>query len=429
MQTLDNENVYETNLSALRERWPLIADKVDQAELSSYKFEITLGDTATVSVNGKQLTSRHNAVAEAEVQASVIPATKVLHLYGFGLGFLADHLLSTRLDLQHLEIRLTNLAIFKFVIGILNVSHILSHPKVNIGLASLERQVISPYFALPESLSLCDDDTLKMRDHIHHAVRLAYVNNKFSNDEALVQRSKTFEFHVNGKSKAVSTLFKLKRPGKACVIASGPSLEDNIEKLKKILAKSAKNITIACDTAVAALNNHGITPDFVVTIDQRIGKSYFKNINTKKTALVFFPTTSKEFIDDWEGAKYYAISTSFLFDHLKDTESINTLIANGSVIHPTIDLSIAMGYKEIILFGADFSFIKNKTHAYWPSGQLGGNLKSEYFIHNGKGEKVVSEPNMASYLLTVETLIFKNKDVKFYNTSLDGALIAGTTHI
>jgi hypothetical protein len=88
-----------------------------------------------------------------------------------------------------------------------------------------------------------------------------------------------------------------------------------------------------------------------------------------------------------------------------------------------------MGYKEIILFGADFSYIKNKTHAYWPSGQLGGNTKSDYLIYNGKGEKVVSAPNMAGYLITVENLIFKNKDVRFYNTSLDGALIAGTTQI
>lgn len=429
MHAIDHDDIYESNLSALRDRWPLIADKVDQSNLSNHTFEITLGDTATVSVDGKQLTSRHNAVAEAEAQASVIPAAKVLHLYGFGLGFLADHLLNTRAELQRIEIRLTNLAIFKFIIGTLDISHILRHQKINIGLASQDKKIIAPYFALPESLTLCDDDTLKIRDHIHHAVRMTYNNSKFSDDEELVQRTKTFEFHINGKAKAVSTLFRLKRPGKACIIASGPSLEDNIEKLRKILKQSTNNIIIACDTATAALNNYGIIPDFIVTIDQRIGSIHFKNFNTKKSALVFHPTTSKKFIDSWNGQKYYAISSIFLSGHLKETESINTLIANGSVIHPTIDLGVAMGYKEIILFGADFSFIKNKTHAYWPSGQLGGNTKSSYLIYNGKGEKVMSASNMAGYLITVENLIFKNKDVKFYNTSLDGALIAGTTQI
>ena len=206
-------------------------------------------------------------------------------------------------------------------------------------------------------------------------------------------------------------------------------MEDNVEKLKQFLDQSDNNIIIACDTATAALHNHGITPDFVVTLDQRIDSSHFKNCNTKKSALVFHPTTSKEFIDNWEGPKYYFISSSFLCDHLTNTESINQLISNGSVIHPAIDLGVAMGYKEIILFGADFSFIKNKTHAYWPSGQLGGNINSKYLIFNGKGEKVISASNMAGYLITVESLISENKDIRFYNTSLDGALITGTTQI
>lgn len=429
MQAIDQEIIYATNLSALRERWPLIADKVDRADFSSYEFEITLGDTATVSVNGKQLTSRHNAIAEAEAQASEIPATTVLHLYGFGLGFLADHLLKTRSDLQRLEIRLINLAIFKFVIGVLDVSHIFSHQKINVGLASQDTGIISPYFALPESLTLCDDDTLKIRDHIFHTVRLTYNNSRFTNNADLVHRCKTFDYHINGKSKAVSTLFKPKRPGKACIIASGPSLEDNIEKLKQLLDQSDKNIIIACDTATVALHDYGITPDFVVTIDQDIDSSHFKNCNTKRSALVFHPTTSKEVIDSWEGPKYYFITSSILCEHLKNTESINQLISNGSVIHPAIDLGVAMGYKEIILFGADFSFIKNKTHAYWPSGLLGGNVMSKYLIHNGKGEKVTSAPNMAAYLIAVEILISKNKNIKFYNTSLDGALIAGTKQV
>ena len=429
MQAIDHENIYDTNLSALSARWPLIADKVDHAELSNYEFEITLGDTATVSVNGKQLASRHNAVAEAETQATGIPATTVLHLYGFGLGFLADHLLNTRSDLQRLEIKLTNLAIFKFIIGILDISHILNHEKLNVSLASQDTTILLPFFALPESLTLCDDDTLKIRDHINHAVRITYNNSIFSKDKNLVERAETFEFHLNGKANPVSTLFKLECPGKACIIATGPSLEDNIEKLRKILNESVNNIIIACDTAAAALNNYGITADFVVTIDQYTDSSHFMTCNTKKSALVFHPSTSKEFIESWEGTKYYAISSVFLSEHLKSTESINTLICNGSVIHPAIDLGVAMGYKEIILFGADFSFTKTKTHAFWPSGLLGGNVMNNYQIHNGKGEKVTSAPNMAAYLITVESLISKNKDVKFYNTSLNGALIAGTTQI
>lgn len=429
MYAPDCNEIYQMNIAAIRDRWPSFAAKVDQAKLDNYQFELTLGDTSTVSVNGIQLTSRHDPLAEASIQADATPAGETLYLYGFGLGFLADNLIKTRRELKCLEIKITNAAIFKFVIGILDISDITKHPKVNLGFACEDRRILTPFFVHPESLTLCDDDTLKMRDHITHAVRIEYVNNVFSNDVDLLKRVNDFEFHKNGKARAVCDLFKMSRPGKVCIIATGPSLEDNIEKLKSVMSESNNNIIIACDTATVALQNYGIKPDFVVTIDQLTDSSYFKNFDTRNTALIFHPTTPKELMDSWKGLKYYAISSVFLCSHLKNTESINTLISNGSVIHPAIDLGIAMGYKEVIFFGADFSFTKDKTHAYWPSEVLGGNLKSEYWIFNGKGEKVRSAPNMAAYLITTEAIILGNPSIKFYNTSLEGAKIAGTVQI
>ena len=429
MHQFDGEHVYQLNMSVIKDRWPLLAEKIDQSDLSVYQFELTLGDTSTVSVNGIQLTSRHDPLAEAEIQAHATPAGATIFLYGFGLGFLADHLLKTRTELKCLEIKITNAAIFKFVLGILDISDITKHPKVNMSLACDDTTVLLPFFAHPESLTLCDDDTLKMRDYISYEVRIKYVNNIFSNDADLLTRVKAFAFHKNGKAKAVSKLFKTSRPGKVCVVATGPSLEDNVEKLKSILAESDNNIIIACDTAALALQSYGIRPNFVVTIDQRIDASYFKGLDTKSITLIFFPTSSKNFIDSWRGPKFYAISSVDKHDNLKDIESINKLIVNGSVIHPAIDLGIAMGYKEVVFFGADFSFINNKTHAHWPSGVLGGSIYSNYWIFNGKGEKVRSASNMAAYLYSTEVLIFRNQNVKFYNTSLDGAKIAGTTYI
>lgn len=429
MQASDTEQIYQLNLSVLKERWPEFAAKIDQADLSPYQFEITLGDTSTVSVNGIQLTSRHAPLAEAEIQANATPVAEKLYLYGFGLGFLADHLLKTRNELKSLEIKITNAAIFKFILNILDISEITKHPNVRISLACEDAQMPLPCFVHPECLNLCDDDSLKIRDQIHYYVRHKFINDAHTKDEKLIQRIKNFNFHKNGKAKGVSHLFKNSRAGKACIIGAGPSLEDNIEKLKSIIEESNNNIVIACDTATLALHNHSIKPDFVVTLDKNINEKYFRNFDTKATTLVFFPTTAKDFVDSWNGPKFYAISTSAMFASLRKTELINTLLANGSVIHPAIDLGIAMGYKEIIFFGADFSYIKNKTHAFWPSSMLGGDTKSCYMIHNGKGEKVPSAMNMAAYLFSTESIIKQNKNVKFYNSSLEGAKISGTTQL
>lgn len=424
MQAADSDQIYQFNMAVLTDRWPVFAAKIDQADLSPYQFEITLGDTSTVSVNGIQLTSRHAPLDEAEIQANATPIAEKLYLYGFGLGFLADHLLKTRDELRSLEIKITNVAIFKFILNILDISEITKHPKVGISLACDDVQMPLPCFVHPECLTLCDDDNLKIRDQIHYYVRHKFINDAHYKDEKLIERIKKFNYHKNGKAKGVSNLFKAYRLGRACIIGAGPSLEDNIEKLKQ-LGREHNNIIIACDTATVALNHYGINPDYVVTLDKKIKIDHFHGFNNKKTNLVFFPTTSIEFISEWDGPKFYAITTSPLFDELKKTEAANTLIANGSVIHPAIDLGIAMGYKEILLFGADFAFIKNKTHAHWKSGELWGDPNSKYLLLNGKAEKVPSTPSLSAYLFSTESIIRNNKDVKFYNTSLEGAPIAG----
>ena len=48
--------------------------------------ELTEGLGSTLSLHGIQLTSRHDRVKEAELQAASLPEQPVLHLYGTGLG-------------------------------------------------------------------------------------------------------------------------------------------------------------------------------------------------------------------------------------------------------------------------------------------------------------------------------------------------------
>ena len=50
----------------------------------------------------------------------------------------------------------------------------------------------------------------------------------------------------------------------ALIIAAGPSLDKNIQEIKRAVGKA---VLICVDTALPALFNHGITPDFVTSID------------------------------------------------------------------------------------------------------------------------------------------------------------------
>ena len=82
------------------------------------------------------------------------------------------------------------------------------------------------------------------------------------------------------------------------------------------------------------------------------------------------------------------------------------LYVGGSVIHPAVDLAVKMGAAKITLFGADFAFPNNKTHAGWSDGDLGPNwvlLGIGYWT--GMAQRVKTQLNFRSYLCELERYI------------------------
>lgn len=96
------------------------------------------------------------------------------------------------------------------------------------------------------------------------------------------------------------------------------------------------------------------------------------------------------------------------------------------MIHPAVDLAVKMGGKQITLFGADFSFPMNRTHAGWQDGELGPLLRdARHWVLDGHGQRVRTQLNFRGYLCELERYIHSHPEVAFFNTSRSGALIAG----
>ena len=103
------------------------------------------------------------------------------------------------------------------------------------------------------------------------------------------------------------------------------------------------------------------------------------------------------------------------------------LYVGGSVIHPAVDLAVKMGADRITLFGADFAFPMNKTHAGWSDGDLGPRVNlARHWVLDGHGERVRTQLNFRSYLCELERYIAGHPEVRFFNSSRAGAMIAGT---
>jgi hypothetical protein len=218
------------------------------------------------------------------------------------------------------------------------------------------------------------------------------------------------------------------RPGQEVfVIATGPSLEQHFETLRAIRSQAERPLFICVDTAFRPLLKHGIRPDVVVSIDQRISARHLPPEDTADITLVYMPMLDPLVLEAWQGTRHASYSASPIYQSLRAQLPRGELYVGGSVIHPAADLAVKMGATQITLFGADFAFPGDKTHAGWNDGDLGPQLgAAKHWVLDGHGQRIKTQLNFRSYLCELERFIAGHPQVRFYNSSRAGAMIAGT---
>jgi hypothetical protein len=419
---------FQSNADVIQRRWPLVAARLLAEDPSPLQADLVEGLGSTLSINGIQLTSRHDRTREAQVQAASLPDDSlVLHVYGTGLGDLQLQLLQ-RPQLKQLHVHLLNGAVFALVLQLLDQQPWLNDPRIELHYAGDLAEICLPFFALPAELVLADDYNAKIRDRLISETHLTFNNREFDPQAAdIVERLQASHALLQGDGD-VAALFG-SQPGRGVfVIATGPSLELHFERLQAIRAQAERPLFICVDTAYRPLLDHGIRPDIVVSIDQRISARHLPAANTAAITLVYMPMVDPQMLKDWQGPRHAAYSASPIYQTIRQQLPRGELYVGGSVIHPAVDLAVKMGAAQITLFGADFAFPGDKTHAGWGDGDLGPQLiAAKHWVLDGHGQRIKTQLNFRSYLCELERYIAGHPQVRFYNTSRAGAMIAGTT--
>ncbi|CAI8771307.1 motility associated factor glycosyltransferase family protein [Pseudomonas chlororaphis] len=420
---------FEGNAQAIQARWPRLLERLLAEDSAGLQADLVEGLGSTLSISGIQLTSRHDRTAEARTQAASLPAdSPVIHLYGTGLGDLQQILLENP-ALQRLQVHILNGAVFALVLQLLDQQAWLNDPRVELGYAGDLVEIQLPFFALPSELVLADDYNAKIRDRLVSEVHLAFNNRDFVADSPEVtQRLQSSAELVTGDSD-VAELFGTQPGREVFVIATGPSLERHFERLREIRAQARRPLFICVDTAYRPLLKQGIEPDIVVSIDHRISGLHLPPEKSAAITLVYLPMVDPQILALWQGPRYVGYSASPIYTRMREQLPKAQLYVGGSVIHPAVDLAVKMGAEQVTLFGADFAFPMNKTHAGWLDGELGPQLGSaRHWVLDGHGQRVRTQLNFRSYLCELERFIAGHPRVRFYNSSRDGAMIAGTTY-
>lgn len=413
----------------IQNRWPQFHSLLTAPHHTEVELQYSATPSPAPVFNGIRLCSGYDRLREARMQAALIPEQGAsAALYGFVTSHLPKLLLA-RTSLQRLDIVLIHLPLSRALFRCLGDDVAwLEDQRVQLQYGGEETALRFPFSVIPPCLLIADLLSARIRDLVQLELSTAYLNQKFKLDgEDSLQSKIERNLPFIAKDGDVASLFDTKNGGTILVAGAGPTLSRNLPLLAKL---HREHKLIVVDAALEPVLAHGINPDFVVTIDAH--KQMSKLLapagchDLADCGLVYFPVVATDILERWQGPRYTAYSQADIYARCARQHPKSRLFSAGSVIHPAVDLAVRMGAGTVVLFGTDFSFPDDMSHA------LGCLLRqpvpsrhASRTVMNGEGRPVRSQTNLIGYLRDLEEYIARTPSVRFINTGKEGAMIRG----
>ncbi|GAA0078690.1 DUF115 domain-containing protein [Clostridium sp. CTA-5] len=214
----------------------------------------------------------------------------------------------------------------------------------------------------------------------------------------------------------------------AIVVSAGPSLEKNIQELKKI----KDNAIIICgNRTLKPLIQHNIIPHFMCAVDCTDAiYEMSRECLDKHIPLVFTETTNHKLVKNQLGNKiffkYGAVKTNI--EKILNN-NIDMLYSGGSVAHSCVDFARYLGCNKIIFVGQDLAYTNNKHHAKITESLIDNSINYNLDLIEVEGiygDKVFTTRALENFRKTFEEYISCNNNIKFINSTEGGAKIEGT---
>ena len=240
--------------------------------------------------------------------------------------------------------------------------------------------------------------------------------------------------NIKNKIPVYSNYEEIAKDAVAFVIAAGPSLDKDIDAIKK---HTGKAIVFSCGTALKTLLKEGIMPDFHVEIERTYDTyealaSIDKKILSQLSIIgmnTLHPDVYSLFKESYMFLKSNDAGVDLFPKSLRTVYSSNPTVTNGALA-----LTVAFGFKNIYMFGVDMGFKHPKHHHSRDNVALDKSTKF-YLEEEKKFEEV--EGNFGGKVFTnyilqwarnVIELLFmfaEKNEINVYNCS-DGAKIDKT---
>lgn len=369
--------IFDKNLECIAKYNPKLTEKLLNLPDFINRFELVETELKepNLSFNGLPLHSQENAENEAKDGfAGTINSGLSRHIvFGMGLGYLFKEACTNSKGIVFLYE--PELEILRVTLEIVDFSKELSQPNVFVAsdINNLSQLYSMKY--LPKVnvsfLSLNSYSQIIYRNNIEEIITRVYTTiganvmnyntSKFRSFSAMQMIFKNLPYILN--TTPLGEIQNIYKGRTAVVVAAGPSLDANIETIKK----NRDNIVIFCiGQAYKALFKNGITPDFVNVIELVDCSGQLKEFDLSKINLITNSFTNNSI---------YQLKPKRHFLFPSFTDPLNTALADildldisiydekGTVAYEAICSAKIVGCSKIILVGQDLAYMNNQCYS------------------------------------------------------------------
>lgn len=398
-----------------------------------------------ISGNEKiRLNSIYNAKREAEVWAkkyeNIEEATSVI-MYGYGSGIFFREIKKKLNDSTYVFLYEPDIELFLFCLKSFDMTEFLAYNNLFIYISGINEMCFFRDLCDNINWSMLSEQIVCVHTGYRKINKNEYINfekklNEFIyaakiSQNTLIKFAKKFtinllkNLHFIKESNYLGEFENiLSNEVPVIIISAGPSLDKNIEELRKAEKKA---VILATDTAVKTLVRKKIKFDAIVTID---GDKKIDSISegvSKNKSLFTVPDAKNEFLEENKGRKIWINGAGYVEKlYRKFGCFFPKYSSGGSVATAAFEIAKVLGAKRIILVGQDLAYNGNNTHAglvrddYVESGK-------EIYVEGVFGIKVKTRQDWLRYLQWFENSIAQLQDeIEVIDATEGGAKIHGT---
>lgn len=228
-----------------------------------------------------------------------------------------------------------------------------------------------------------------------------------------------------GFTKEVSELEGKFKNQTVYIIAAGPSLDKNIQQLKKV---QGKGIILATGTVLKKLLREQIRPDYVIIIDG--GRATYKQIQEVENCqvpLLYMSTVYYKIPMEYQGEKYVIFQKDFMKSEETAKEKGYPLYESGGSVSTTaLDIAIRFQCKKIVFIGLDLAYTDDMDHASDTASVRKVEQGNLCIVEDIYGNKVKTAKNLDIYRKWIEKRITREEEIAVIDATEGGARIEGT---